>query len=48
MHGLLLVTALLTLAFLIYGLYQLNQRVMRLEEKKRQMAAEKAAEKGAG
>lgn len=33
MHGLLLVTALLTLAFLIYGLYQLNQRVMRLEEK---------------
>ena len=48
MHGLLLVTALLTLAFLIYGLYQLNQRVMRLEEKKRQMAAEKAAENGAG
>ena len=41
MHGLLLVTALLTLAFLIYGLYQLNQRVMRLEEKKRQIAAEK-------
>ena len=34
MHGLLLVTALLTLAFLIYGLYQVNQRVMRLEEKK--------------
>ena len=44
MHGLLLVTALLTLAFLIYGLYQLNQRVMRLEEKKRQIAAEKASE----
>jgi len=43
MHGLLLVTALLTMAFLVYGLYQLNQRVMRLEEKKRQMAAEKAA-----
>ena len=43
MHGLLLVTALLTLAFLIYGLYQLNQRVMRLEEKKRQIAAEKAS-----
>lgn len=44
MHGLLLVTALLTLAFLIYGLYQLNQRVMRLEEKKRQIVAEKASE----
>jgi len=44
MHGLLLLTALLTMAFLIYGLFQLNQRVMRLEEKKRQMAAEKAAE----
>ena len=43
MHGLLLFTALLTIAFLVYGLYQLNQRVMRLEEKKRQMAAEKAA-----
>jgi hypothetical protein len=43
MHGLLLVAALLTMAFLVYGLYQLNQRVMRLEEKKRQMAAEKAA-----
>jgi hypothetical protein len=48
MHGLLLVTALLTLVLLIYGLYQLNQRVMRLEEKKRQMAAEKAAENDAG
>jgi hypothetical protein len=47
MHGLLLFTALLTMAFLVYGLYQLNQRVMRLEEKKRQMAAEKAAEKHA-
>lgn len=47
MHGLLLVTALLTMAFLVYGLYQLNQRVMRLEEKKRQMAAEKAAKKHA-
>jgi hypothetical protein len=44
MHGLLLFTALLTMAFLVYGLYQLNHRVMRLEEKKRQMAAEKAAE----
>ncbi len=44
MHGLLLVTALLTLAFLIYGLYQLNQRVMRLEGKKRQIAAEKTLE----
>lgn len=44
MHGLLLLTALLTMAFLVYGLFQLNQRVMRLEEKKRQMAAEKAAE----
>ena len=44
MHGLLLVTALLALAFLIYGLYQLNQRVMRLEEKKRQIAAEKTSE----
>ena len=43
MHGLLLVTALLTMAFLAYGLYQLNQRVMRLEERKRQMASEKAA-----
>ena len=44
MHGLLLVTALLTLAFLFYGLYQVNERVMRLEEKKRQIAAEKATE----
>ena len=33
MHGLLLVTALLTLAFLFCGLYQVNERVMRLEEK---------------
>ena len=47
MHGLLLVTALLTLAFLIYGLYQLNQRVMRLEEKKREIAAEKTLKNGA-
>ena len=45
MHGLLLFTALLTMAFLVYGLYQLNQRVTRLEQKKRQMAAGKAAEK---
>ena len=44
MHGLLLVTALVALAVLIYGLYQLNQRVMRLEEKKRQIAAEKTSE----
>ena len=44
MHELLLFTALLTMAFLAYGLYQLNQRVIRLEEKKRQMAAEKARE----
>lgn len=42
MHGLLLFTALLTMAFLAYGLYQLNQRVMRLEAKKRQIALEKA------
>jgi hypothetical protein len=43
MHGLLLFTALLTMAFLVYGLYQLNQRVMRLEAKKRQIASEKSA-----
>lgn len=43
MHGLLLFTALLTMALLVYGLYQLNQRVMRLEAKKRQIASEKAA-----
>lgn len=41
MHGLLLFTALLTLALLVYGLYQLNQRVMRLEAKKRQIASER-------
>ena len=39
MHGLLLVTAILTTAFLIYGLYQLNQRVVRLEDRKRQIAS---------
>ena len=43
MHGILLLTALITLLFLVYGLFQLNQRVMRLEEKRRQMAQEKAA-----
>ena len=47
MHGLLLFTALLTMAFLAYGLYQLNQRVMRLEAKKRQIASEKAAKASA-
>tara|TARA_B100001093_G_scaffold300047_1_gene286110 strand:- start:192 stop:809 length:618 start_codon:yes stop_codon:yes gene_type:complete len=45
MHGLLLVTAILTTAFLIFGLYQLNQRVIRLEDKKRQMASRKIADK---
>ena len=44
MHGLLLFTTVLTTATLVYGLYQLNQRVMRLEAKKRQMVAENAAE----
>ena len=44
MHGFLLVIALLTVTLLIFGLYQLDQRVMRLEGKKRQMIAEKAAE----
>lgn len=43
MHGLLLFTALMTMAFLVYGLYQLNQRVMRLEAKKSQIASERAA-----
>jgi hypothetical protein len=43
MHGLLLFTALLTMAVLLYGLYQLNQRVMRLEASKRHIASEKAA-----
>ena len=38
MHGLLLVTAILTTLFLIYGLYQLNQRVVRLDDRKRQIA----------
>ena len=47
MHGLLLFTALLTLALLVYGLYQLNQRVMRLEAKKRQIASEKAVKERA-
>ena len=47
MHGLLLFTALLTMALLLYGLYQLNQRVMRLEAKKRQIASEKAAKASA-
>jgi hypothetical protein len=47
MHGLLLFTALLTMALLVYGLYQLNQRVMRLEAKKRQIASEKAAKASA-
>ena len=47
MHGLLLFTALLTLALLVYGLYRLNQRVMRLEAKKRQIASEKAAKERA-
>ena len=43
MHGLLLLTALLTMGFIGYGLYQLNQRVMRLEEKKRQIVRQKSA-----
>ena len=47
MHGLLLFTALLTMALLLYGLYQLNQRVMRLEAKKRQIASEKAVKASA-
>ena len=47
MHGLLLFTALLTMALLVYGLYQLNQRVMRLEAKKRQIASEKAVKASA-
>ena len=44
MHGLLLVTAILTTVFLIYGLYQLNQRVVRLEDRKRQIAYNNAAD----
>ena len=44
MHGFLVVIALVTIAVLVFGLYQLDQRVMRLEGKKRQMIAEKAAE----
>ena len=44
MHGLLLVTAILITAFLIYGLYQLNQRVVRLEDRKRQIAANNSAD----
>ena len=44
MHGLLLVTAILTTVFLIYGLYQLNQRVVRLEDRKRQIAYNKLAD----
>ena len=44
MHGLLLVTAILTTAFLIYGLYQLNQRVVRLEDRKRQIAFNNSAD----
>ena len=44
MHGLLLVTAILTTVFLIYGLYQLNQRVVRLEDRKRQIANNNVAD----
>lgn len=44
MHGFLLVTALLTIGLLVYGLYRLNHRVINLEEKKRQMIAKKSAE----
>lgn len=44
MHDFLLIIALLTIALLVFGLYQLDQRVMGLEGKKRQMIAEKAAE----
>lgn len=44
MHGLLLITAIFTTAFLIFGLYQLNQRVVRIEVKKRQMASTKVAD----
>ena len=44
MHGLLLITAMLTTAFLIFGLYQLNQRVARIEVKRRQMASTKVAD----
>ena len=44
MHGLLLITAMLTTAFLLFGLYQLNQRVVRIEVKRRQMASTKVAD----
>ena len=44
MQGLLLITAIFTTAFLIFGLYQLNQRVVRIEVKKRQMASTKVAD----
>jgi hypothetical protein len=44
MHGLLLVTAILTTVFLIYGLYQLNQRVIRLDDRKRQIAYNNGAD----
>ena len=44
MHGLLLVTAILTTVFLVYGLYQLNQRVVRLEDRKRQIANNNVAD----
>tara|TARA_Y200000002_G_C22602233_1_gene630071 strand:- start:301 stop:918 length:618 start_codon:yes stop_codon:yes gene_type:complete len=44
MHGLLLVTAILTTVFLIYGLYQLNQRVVRLEDRRRQIASNNSAD----
>ena len=44
MHGLLLITAILTTAFLVFGLYQLNQRVLRIEDKKRQVASSKVVD----
>ena len=44
MHGLLFITAIFTTAFLIFGLYQLNQRVVRIEVKNRQMASAKVAD----
>jgi hypothetical protein len=44
MHGLLLFTAILTTVVLVYGLYQLNQRVVRLEDRKLQIVSDNVAD----
>ena len=44
MHGFLLVIALMTIALLVFGLYRLDQRVIHLEKKKRELLLKKSAE----